>query len=67
MQQKNNMDKFIIALAGNKSDTDTKDWQITDEMVSNLKANLPDGDKSIQHNTSAKTGEGVQDLFLNIA
>ena len=47
MQQKNNMDKFIIALAGNKCDVDKKNWQISQESVDNLIGNLNLGENKI--------------------
>ena len=67
MQQKNNMDHFIIALAGNKSDIPKSEWQITDDMMSDLKTKLNLNDALIEEHTSARTGEGVKELFLNIA
>ena len=37
MKEKNNMDRFIIALAGNKCDVDSvREWKITPEMVNDL-------------------------------
>jgi GTPase SAR1 family protein len=65
MQQKNNLEKFIIALAGNKCDIDEKDWMINKDEVEGLSRTL--GDNPINVKTSARTGEGVKDLFLTIA
>lgn len=65
MQQKNNLEKFIIALAGNKSDIDEKDWMINKDEVEGLSRTL--GENPINVKTSARTGEGVKDLFLTIA
>ena len=33
MVQKNNMSSFVIALAGNKADTDRSNWQIGEDRV----------------------------------
>ena len=69
MKEKNNMDRFIIALAGNKCDVDSSMWQITPDMVSELNKGVsnPGGQPLIQENTSARTGVGVKELFLKIA
>lgn len=67
MQQKNNMSNFVIALAGNKCDIDQKEWQITAESMNKMKDSLNLTDNIIQRNTSAKTGEGVNDIFNEIA
>lgn len=66
MQQKNNVDNFVMVLAGNKCDLDRKEWQIEEDQVSSLKQSLKLTDLAHYH-TSAKTGEGVQSLFTDIA
>ena len=68
MNQKNNMSKFVIALAGNKCDTDSSQWQITQEKLASLKSGLNINlGQLIDMNTSAKTGEGVNEIFSEIA
>ena len=67
MQQKNNMSNFVIALAGNKCDIERNEWQITAESMQKMKSSLNITDNIIERNTSAKTGEGVNELFLQIA
>lgn len=67
MQQKNNMSNFVIALAGNKCDIDQKEWQITAENMQKMKGSLNITDNIIERNTSAKTGEGVNEIFQQIA
>ena len=67
MQQKNNMSNFVIALAGNKCDIERNEWQITAESMQKMKSSLNVTDNIIERNTSAKTGEGVNELFLQIA
>lgn len=63
MQQKNNMSNFVIALAGNKCDIDRNEWQITAESMQKMKSSLNITDNIIERNTSAKTGEGVNEIF----
>jgi hypothetical protein len=36
MQNKNNMDKFILAIAGNKCDIDQEDWLVKDDQITGL-------------------------------
>ena len=67
MQQKNNVENFIITLAGNKADLPQDQWQITEDMVDTLKQKLNLGSDVISTKTSAKTGVGVRDLFTAIA
>ena len=59
MINNNDRDEFIMALAGNKSDIDPALRKITYGMTESLsqKHNM------IMSETSAKTGEGIQDLF----
>ena len=45
MKEKNNMDRFIIALAGNKCDVDSSMWQITPEMVNDLNKTVSNPDR----------------------
>ena len=60
MNQKNNLNKFVIALAGNKCDSDPSLWQINSEKLNGLKNNLNINTGAIiDMNTSAKTGEGI--------
>lgn len=59
MINNNDKDEFVMALAGNKCDIDESQRKITKGMAESLstKHNM------IQTETSAKTGEGVQELF----
>lgn len=57
------MSNFVIALAGNKCDIDQKEWQITAENMQKMKGSLNITDNIIERNTSAKTGEGVNEIF----
>ncbi len=59
MINNNDQDEFVMALAGNKCDIDDPQRKITKGMAESLsqKHNM------IQSETSAKTGEGVQELF----
>ena len=62
------MNKFVIALAGNKCDTDSSKWEITQEKLASLKSSLNiNQGQIIDMNTSAKTGEGVNEIFSEIA
>ena len=67
MQQKNNMSNFVIALAGNKCDIPQNEWQITPEAKQKMMGSLNLNDNIIQKNTSAKTGDGVNEIFTEIA
>jgi len=67
MQEKANQDKFVISIVGNKSDTEKEEWQITDEMVEDFKTKQNLAEDTILEKTSAKTGEGVRELFYKIA
>lgn len=66
MNQKNNIDNFIIAYAGNKSDLPQDQWMIKPDQVQSFvsSTNKPE---IICKNTSAKTGDGVKDLFYEVA
>ena len=59
MVNNNDRDEFVMALAGNKCDIDHAQRKITPGMAESLcqKHNM------VLSETSAKTGEGVQDLF----
>ena len=67
MHTNNNMDQFVIALAGNKCDMNRDDWQIKENDVQFLKEQVKLSDEMIAKNTSAKTGEGVHELFHSLA
>ena len=67
MQQKNNMSNFVIALAGNKCDIDRNEWQIPAERKQKMKISLNINENIIDKETSAKTGDGVNDIFLEMA
>ena len=59
MINNNDREEFVMALAGNKCDVDPAQRKITKGMQESL---------SLKHNmiiaeTSAKSGEGIQDLF----
>ena len=63
MINNNDKDEFVLALAGNKCDIDPAQRKITAGMAESLcqKHNM------IMSETSAKTGEGIQELFKNLA
>jgi small GTP-binding protein len=57
----NNNDKedFVMVLAGNKCDIDSQQRKITKAMADGL----CEKHQMIQSETSAKTGDGIQELF----
>ena len=58
----NDQQNYVLAMAGNKSDIDESKKQ-----VSYAKANeLSKSNDMIYHETSAKTGDGAQELFMNL-
>lgn len=57
------MSNFVIALAGNKCDIPQDEWQITAEAKQKMMGSLNVNDNIIQKNTSAKTGDGVNEIF----
>ena len=61
----NNNDKedFVMVLAGNKCDIESSQRKVTSDMA----AGLGQKHQMILSETSAKTGEGVQELFKQIA
>ena len=63
MVNNNDKDDFVMALAGNKCDIDESQKKITKSMQESLstKHNM------IQSETSAKSGEGVAELFRAVA
>ena len=63
MINNNDKDEFVMALAGNKCDIDSAQRKITKGMADSLanKHNM------ILAETSAKTGEGIQELFKGVA
>ena len=63
MQEKNNVSDYFLAISGNKCDTDENEWQITSDMVSELKGKIGLEDRCIFTQTSAKTGSGVNQMF----
>ena len=52
-----------MAISGNKCDVDESEWQITSDMISELKGRIGLEDRVIYSNTSAKTGSGVNQMF----
>lgn len=68
MQEKNNMSTFVVALAGNKCDIEKENHEIKPEMVSDyVKSQSFESENLILKHTSAKTGEGVKEIFHEIA
>lgn len=67
MQQKNNMSNFVIALAANKCDIDRSEWQINGERKSKMMQSLNLAEDTIDKETSAKTGDGVNEIFQEMA
>ena len=64
MQKHTKPEKFVSALAGNKIDAlDVKPRMVSREEVEAI----ADKNGMILCDTSAKTGEGVQELFLQVA
>ena len=63
MKVNNNIDDFVLALAGNKADADTEERQISKKDAEELGATH----KMVFRETSAKTGMGVKELFGEIA
>ena len=62
------MSTFVVALAGNKSDLPKEKHEIKPEMVSDfVKSQSFEPDNLIQAHTSAKTGDGVKEIFHEIA
>jgi GTPase SAR1 family protein len=53
---------YVLAIAGNKCDIDDSKKQITMKQASELAKEL----KSIFHETSAMSGEGVNELFMEL-
>ena len=58
----NDRSNFVLAMAGNKSDLDESQKKITFAQASEVAQE----NQMIYGETSAKTGEGVEDLFLEI-
>ena len=56
-----------MALAGNKCDAPPEEWEIKEERVKEQIGMLNMGDQLLFKNTSAKTGEGVRELFAEVA
>jgi len=61
------MSNFVIALASNKCDIDRNEWQITAERKQKMKLSLNINENIIDKETSAKTGEGVNEIFTELA
>ncbi len=59
MNNNNDKEDFIMVLAGNKCDIDTSLRKISKGMSDEL----CEKHQMIQAETSAKTGEGIQELF----
>lgn len=59
MNNNNDREEFVMALAGNKCDIDPAQKKILPSMTEELSKKF----NMITAETSAKTGEGVQDLF----
>ena len=57
-------DNFIISVAGNKSDLPLEEKKI---LYNQAKSYMKDNGISIFYETSAKSGNGVKDLFTNLA
>ena len=67
MQQKNNMEHFCIAVAGNKCDSEQEEWEISESAAREKLTELKLGPDLIFEQTSAKTGENIADMFAQIA
>ncbi|TNV75848.1 hypothetical protein FGO68_gene6676 [Halteria grandinella] len=63
MINNNDKDDFVMVLAGNKCDIETSKRVVTTQMA----ADLSQKHQMILSETSAKTGEGIQELFKQIA
>ena len=63
MINNNDKDDFVMVLAGNKCDIDSAQRKITRSMGDEL----CEKHQMIQAETSAKTGEGIQELFKQVA
>ena len=63
MTKNNNKDDFVMALAGNKCDTEPGERRVTKDQAIDYSRN-----HGMEYQeTSAKTGEGVRELFGRIA
>ena len=68
MADKNNMEKYVLALAGNKCDVPDEDWKINEEMLDGYKQKFGhEEERFVEAKTSAKTGDGVHPMFQQIA
>ncbi len=63
MKENNDRDEFVLALAGNKCDCEASQRKVTFSMAQGIS----DKHGMIFQETSAKTGEGVKELFKNVA
>ena len=64
MQRNTQSDRFVSALAGNKIDTlETKPRMVSREEIETI----ADKHGMVICDTSAKTGEGIQELFFQLA
>lgn len=61
------MSNFVIALAANKCDIDRSEWQINGERKSKMMQSLNLPEDTIDKETSAKTGDGVNEIFQEMA
>ena len=63
MHRNNNREEFVLAMAGNKCDIDPQQRKVTKEMANDLATKH----SMIYRDTSAKSGQGVRELFGEIA